>query len=269
MTVSWSRGMVTLMLRRLCSLAPRTTNELLGVPILVVLADGRSGCGIVMQAAERSRQIQPRLLEKLEVLAVALSDELVDRNKHHGRRIHAVAQARGLRPVVKYVAEVRVSVCGADFVTHIAQLRIRVLLDVLGFERTRKAGPSGAGLVFVLRAEERLARDYVDVNAGGVVIPIGVPKRRFGVFVLRHRILQGRQRLLEETIGWFHPLAEIPRRWSVLWCLWAGGRRRLRIGFRFTSGLCAGGGRGRKQCDRSAENLESIHGAMGETVIER
>ena len=66
-----------------------------------------------------------------------------------------------------------------------------MLGDVRGDDRLREGGPSGAGVEFVHRGEERFAGDDVDVEPGFVVIPELVPERRLGRAALGDLVLQG------------------------------------------------------------------------------
>src|SRR5262249_36937977 len=81
--------------------------------------------------------------------------------------------------------------------------------DVLLLEWPREARPPGARVELVERAEERLARDDVDVDAGLLVVPEGVPERRLGRLVLRDLVLLGGQPLLEVGVA---PLAGVRHR---------------------------------------------------------
>ncbi len=62
-----------------------------------------------------------------------------------------------------------------------------------GLDRLRKTWPSRAAFEFVQRAEKRFAADNVDVNAGAVIVPVFVLKRRLGAVFPRHVILQRSQ----------------------------------------------------------------------------
>lgn len=87
----------------------------------------------------------------------------------------------------------------------IKKLVVRPGLDVGRLERLREARPACAGIVLVERAEQRLAGYDVHVNPGLVIVPVLVVKRRLGVIVPRHGVLNGRQLLLQLGIGWALP----------------------------------------------------------------
>src|SRR5262249_44468772 len=106
-----------------------------------------------------------RLLEEGEVAPVALLLELVDRDEAQRRRVDAVAKPGRCGTIREDVAQVRVRILGAYLGAVHEQPAVVPLDDVLLVERPREARPPGARVELVERAEERLARDDVDVDA--------------------------------------------------------------------------------------------------------
>src|SRR6266581_2490745 len=115
-----------------------------------------------------------------QVLPVARRLQTVRRNKPQRRRIDAVAKPRGPRPVRKDVAKVRIAVRGPHFGALHEQRAIGLLLDVARLERPREARPSGAGIVFVERAEQRLAGYDVHVDPVLMIVPVLVLEGTLG-----------------------------------------------------------------------------------------
>src|SRR5438093_1643575 len=138
--------------------------------------------------------------EQRQVLPVALFLEALHRDEAQRGRVHAVALAGRRRPVVEDVPQVRVGVRGADLGARREEPAVLPLANVPGLERSREARPARPGLVLVERAEDRLARDDVDVDAGPVVVPVLVLEGRLGTLVLRHLVLHRGERLRERRI---------------------------------------------------------------------
>src|SRR6266542_5585737 len=90
-----------------------------------------------------------RLLEEGLVLAVAFFFELLGRDETERGRVHAVALPGRRRTVVEDVAQVRIRVHGADFVSGNAQAKVPPGLDVGFLERSGEARPARAGIVLV------------------------------------------------------------------------------------------------------------------------
>src|SRR5581483_10878025 len=95
------------------------------------------------------------------------------------------------------VPQVRVRVLRTDLGAHHEELAIRPGDDVLGGERFGEARPAGAGVELVERAEQWLAGDDVDVDAGLMIVPVLVPERRLGAIVLGDLELHGSELLLQ------------------------------------------------------------------------
>src|SRR5207249_10351522 len=104
--------------------------------------------------------------EERQVLPVALFLEALYRNEPQRGRVHAVALAGRRRPVVEDVPQVRVGVRGADLGARREEPAVLPLANVPELERSREVRPARPGLVLVGRAEDRLARDDVGVEAG-------------------------------------------------------------------------------------------------------
>ena len=51
------------------------------------------------------------------------------------------------------------------------------------------AGPARSAVEFVLRREERLPGDEIDINSGLMIVPVGILKRSFGGAFPRYAIL--------------------------------------------------------------------------------
>src|SRR6266498_3490672 len=154
-----------------------------------------------------SRVLFLRLLEEGLVLAVAFFFELLGRAKTERGRVHAVALPGRRRTVVEDVAQVRIRVHGADFVSGNAQAKVPPGLDVGFLERSGEARPARAGIVLVERREERLARDDIQIDARPVVVPVFVREGALGPLLLRDVVLEGRQLLAELGVRRFLEVA--------------------------------------------------------------
>ena len=120
------------------------------------------------------------------------------RDEPQRRRVHAVAEsgrAPGRRRTGGRGASRRPASaprCGC-----ISSERSSRSRHVVGLERPGEAGPPGARVVLVERAEERLTRDHVHVDPGLLLVPVLVAERRLGPLLLGHLVLQRRERPLE------------------------------------------------------------------------
>src|SRR5262245_45032101 len=105
--------------------------------------------------------------ERTGELAVALRREPLRWDEAERRAVDAVAKPRGPWTVVEDVAEMasRVLAFDLDVPRRLEGRRIG-LDDVRRRERPREARPTGAAVELVLRAEQRLAGDDVDVDPG-------------------------------------------------------------------------------------------------------
>lgn len=59
------------------------------------------------------------------------------------------------------------------------------LHNTLGLKGLRKAWPSGAGVKFVMGAEERFPGDNIDIKTLSLVVPIFILKRPFSAILWR------------------------------------------------------------------------------------
>src|SRR5690606_18083500 len=82
------------------------------------------------------------------------------------------------RPVAEDVPEVRVGAARTDLDAQRPEGPVAAGHHALGLDRLREARPPRARVILVERAEERLAVDRVDVQAGTEVVPVSVLKRR-------------------------------------------------------------------------------------------
>src|SRR3989454_472900 len=144
------------------------------------------------------------------VLRVPLHRQPLHRDEAQRRGVDAVAQARRRRAVVEQVAQVGIRVRRADLGAHHEERPVRLLLDVLGLERLGEARPAGAGLELVERAEQRLSGDDVHVDAGPVIVPVLVRESPLCPLVLRHVVLQRRERASQLGVAQFLEVHRIP-----------------------------------------------------------
>ena len=120
-----------------------------------------------------------RALEQLQVLAVALARRARDRDEAHRRGVHAVAHARSAAARRRRRGRGASRACAErTSVRAMQSVRSVFVFTFAGIERLREARPAGARVVLVERAEQRLARDDVDVDPGLVVVPVLVAERR-------------------------------------------------------------------------------------------
>src|SRR4029453_8391573 len=142
-----------------------------------------------------------RRLEELAILGVPLRLELVDRDEAQRRRVDAVAQARRRGAVGEHVPEVRVRTLRPYLGARREELRVLTLRDMGLLDRLREAGPAGAGVELVTRAEKRLPRHNVDVEPLLMVVPVLVAERQLGALVLRHLILLRAEPVLQIRVA--------------------------------------------------------------------
>ena len=141
--------------------------------------------------------------EKGQKISVALGGQLVHRDEAKRRRVDAIPQTRWLRAIRKYMAQVRVAARRTDLRAHHAQALVLHLDEVPVLDGLGEAGPTGAGVELVGRAEKRLAGHDVHVEPRLVVVPVLVSKRRLGAAFAGHVDLLGRQPLLHILIAGF------------------------------------------------------------------
>ena len=70
---------------------------------------------------------------------------------------------------------------------------IFALDDILRLKRLRETRPAGAGVILILRREERFARDNIDVDPFRMIIGIRISERRLRPLMLRYfKLLRGK-----------------------------------------------------------------------------
>ena len=67
--------------------------------------------------------------------------------------------------------------------------------DVALVDRFGETGPTGAAVEFIERSKKGFAADKIDIDAGAMIVPILVSKRRFGAALLGDAILLRRELL--------------------------------------------------------------------------
>src|SRR5450432_560271 len=93
------------------------------------------------------------------------------------RRIDAVAKARGRRPILKHVAQVRVALAAQRFHALHEQAGIGLGADVFLGGGRPETRPAGARLELFLRPEQRIAAADAAVQARRMVVPIAACER--------------------------------------------------------------------------------------------
>ena len=99
------------------------------------------------------------------------------------------------------MSEMRVTLARADFSAGHPKRPVALFDNMIAGEGLGETGPAGAAVELVEGTEERLAADYIDVNAGAVVVPIFVLKWRFSSILAGHAILHRRELLAELVAG--------------------------------------------------------------------
>src|SRR5438132_3754678 len=107
-----------------------------------------------------------RFLERLLDLLTGRGNEL------QRSRVHAVAQAGGLRSVRKDVAQVGVTAAAANLRALHEPAIIRMSRDSVFADRLPETRPAGAGVKLRFRVEERLAAADASVEAGLLGVPV-------------------------------------------------------------------------------------------------
>jgi hypothetical protein len=130
------------------------------------------------------------LLEQVQVLPVAFFGQVAHRNESQGGGVHAVAQARGSRPVLEHVPQMRIREPAANLRADHAEAPVGVNHDVARFQGPGEARPPGSRFVLVLGAEKRLSGHHVDVDALLVVVPVFVVEGTLRSVLLGHRELE-------------------------------------------------------------------------------
>lgn len=90
--------------------------------------------------------------------------------KHHGNRIQAIALPRRGWPVWKYMTKVAIASMTPYFCASHTQARILNVADVFFVERLEKAWPTGTGIKFRVRTEQRKVAKPAVINTSQFVI---------------------------------------------------------------------------------------------------
>jgi hypothetical protein len=114
--------------------------------------------------------------------------------------------------------EMGIPMAGADLGALHEELAVLFLHDQRRFQGGVKAGPAGAGIEFILGAEQGLAGDHVHVDALLVVIPVAVAEGGFGRLLLGDPVLEWVEALLDLLLVGASPGS----------LLWRGGAAFLR-----------------------------------------
>jgi hypothetical protein len=130
-------------------------------------------------------------LQKRQERFVTFVFHLFDWNEMEGGRVNGVALSGGRLRVGKEMAKVGI----ASFGAHLGALHIVRSVQVLGEEifrdRFAKRGHAEAAIEFVERSEQWFAGNDIDVDAGTLVIPELVLKRRLGATFPHDEIFLG------------------------------------------------------------------------------
>lgn len=86
-----------------------------------------------------------------------------------------------------------VGVSRPNLLALVAKFGVASPLDVLWLKRLPETRPARFGIVLFFRAEQRLTRNNVHVNALGVIVPVRVAVRHFSVVMLRDVVLNFRE----------------------------------------------------------------------------
>mgnify|MGYP001556879187 CR=1 FL=1 len=89
------------------------------------------------------------------------------------------------RAIIKKMAQMRIGVFGSHFGSCHEEFVIGLGDCVVGIEGPSKAGPTGTGVKFVLRAKQWFSRNNVDINSSLMIVPILIMKRRLRDILLR------------------------------------------------------------------------------------
>src|SRR5438445_10273445 len=109
------------------------------------------------------------------------------------RRVDAVALARRCGPILEHVAEMAAAPTAVHLHPLHAVARIPCRGDRAGLGRAREAGPAGAALEFVVRAEQLGAASRAEEAARLVVVPKRAAEGALGPLLAEDAVLLGRQ----------------------------------------------------------------------------
>jgi hypothetical protein len=106
-------------------------------------------------------------------------------------RVHAVAQASGLRSIREDMAQVGIALAAERFGAHHPQAGIGFLSYILFGDRRPKARPAGTGIKLGVGAEKRVAAAHTAVDAWIVQLVILAGEGHLGTLLARDRKLIG------------------------------------------------------------------------------
>ena len=99
------------------------------------------------------------------------------------------------------MSQVGVSRPAADLGSDREEFFFFALNNIGVVHRSYKTWPAGARIIFIGRTKERFPGDYIDIQAGFFVVPVGVLEWRFRTFFLGHLVLQGCQLRCQLHLG--------------------------------------------------------------------
>src|SRR5690242_17227404 len=123
------------------------------------------------------------------------------------RRVDAVADPRGVRPVGEEMAEVAAAVRAHHLGADHAEAHVRLLVDRLAARRRVERGPAAAGVVLRLRLEQRRAAACADVRPVVEHVVVLARERPLGALLAENAVLLRRQLFAPLRFGlldWTH-----------------------------------------------------------------
>src|SRR5438270_4409714 len=164
-------------------------------------------------------------------MAVTFFFQLFDGNEAKRSGVDAITHPALISwAVVEEMAEMRIAVAAADFGAFHSERAVRFFGDVALRDRLGETGPAAPAVELIERCEKRFATDNIDINAGPMIVPILISKRRFGPALLSDAILFRRE-FLFQFLRWRLDRSLVVRRWSCHRDRWGRWRaRRLTVG---------------------------------------
>ena len=146
-----------------------------------------------MRLPYKTSERSARLLfpQERHVRSVTLVFHSFDWNEMEGARVNGVALSGGRRGVGKEMAKVGITSFAAQFSTLQIVRSVQVLDEEIFRDRLAKRGHPEVALEFVKRSEKRFAGNDIDVDAGALVFPELVLKRRVGAALPYDEIFLG------------------------------------------------------------------------------
>ena len=127
------------------------------------------------------------------MVGIAVRRHLGQRDEPQRRGIDAITLVSRSGAVIKDVAKVGIGGGGTDLGAFHAERSVRFLNNLPVIHGFGEAGPAAAGIEFVERAEQRHAGHDIHIDAGRMVVPVGIGKGRFRGGLLGDPILHGRE----------------------------------------------------------------------------